>query len=340
MEHTEPQPSPNTDQILVAHDGELARIVLNRPRAINALTEEMVTEISALLEQWRDDEIVSVVTIEGAGERGLCAGGDVVAVSRAGADGGDHTGFFRAEYAMNEALAAYPKPIVAFMDGVVMGGGVGVSAFTRLRLVTERTKLAMPETIIGFFPDVGALYLLSRAPGELGAFLALTGTTIGAADVIAVGLADRLIDSAEWPAVRDAAATGASLDGFGTVPAQAPLLARREWIDACFAGDDPAAILARLESSDVPAAVEAAAAIRARSPLSVAITLEALRRAADLPDVVAVLAQDLRIAGNLGVDADFTEGVRAQLIDKDRSPRWKHDRVEDVTRAEVEAVFA
>lgn len=340
MEHTEPQPSPNTDQILTARDGALARIVLNRTRAINALTQEMVTEISALLDQWRDDDSVSTVSIEGAGERGLCAGGDVVAVSKAGADGGDHTEFFRAEYAMNSALASYPKPIVAFMDGIVMGGGVGVSAFTRLRLVTERTKLAMPETIIGFFPDVGALYLLSRAPGELGTFLALTGTTVGPQDVIGVGLADRLIDSGEWEAVRSAAAAGESLDGFGQVPQDYPLAAQRGWIDECFAGTDPAAIVARLEASDLPEATQAAEAIRARSPLSVAITLEALRRAADLPDIDAVLEQDLRMAGNLGTDSDFAEGVRAQLIDKDRTPRWKHDRVEDVTRAEVEAVFA
>lgn len=333
------QPAPGTDEVLQARTGAVARIILNRPRAINALTLPMVEAISALLDDWADDDTVETVTIEGAGERGLCAGGDVVAARREALAGADHLAFFTAEYAMNNRLASYAKPVVAYMDGIVMGGGVGVSAFARHRVVTERSKVAMPETIIGFFPDVGAMYLLSRAPGELGTHLALTGATVRGGDAIATGLADVLIDSGQWPDLLTALADGGPMPTTGDSTPASALSDQRSRIDECYAGDDAAAIVQRLEAHPSEEARAAAELLRQRSPLSVAVTLEGLRRAATMDTVQDVLDQDLLIADHLAMHGDFAEGVRAQLVDKDRSPQWKHARVEDVTREEVLAAF-
>ncbi|YAL83460.1 3-hydroxyisobutyryl-CoA hydrolase [Dermacoccaceae bacterium W4C1] len=339
------RPAPDTDEILVGRAGAAAHLVLNRPRAINALTTAMVTQVSHLLQEWAADPQVSVVTISGAGERGLCAGGDVVAARAAVEAGADPLGFFRDEYAMNAALVDFAKPVVAFMDGVVMGGGVGISAYAGVRLVTERTRLAMPETIIGFFPDVGILHLLARAPGQLGTHLALTGSTITGADAVALGLADRVVESGAWPALVHDLEQGVDPDeavqtaATGASSGEAPLLAQRSWTQECYASGDPATILAQLESHPAPGAQAAAAAIRARSPLSVAATVEALRRAAQLPTVQAVLDQDLVLAGNLVREGDFAEGVRAQLVDKDRTPKWRDASVEDISRERVLALF-
>lgn len=341
MDATRPdaQAAPGTDEIQFVREGALARLFLARPKAINALNLPMIKGISALMTEWADDDGVQTVAIEGAGERGLCAGGDVVAVRRAHLEGEDHLLFFREEYDMDALLADYPKPVVAFQDGIVMGGGIGVSAFAQHRLVTERSKIAMPETIIGFFPDVGARWLLSRAPGELGTYLALTGATIGGADAISAGLADTQIDSGDWEALVARLAQGEPVpDDLGSTP-PAPLEAERGWIDECFAGDDAGVIVQRLEASPVEAARAAAELIRARSPISVAVTLEGIRRAATTDTVREVLDQDLVLADHLVTTGDFDEGVRAQLVDKDRSPRWKHARVEDVTPAEVQAAF-
>lgn len=334
------QPAPGTDEVLQSRQGALARIILNRPRAINALTLPMVEAVHDLLITWATDDTVTSVTIEGGGDRGLCAGGDVVAVRRALLDGGDDSAFFRAEYAMNSLIASYPKPVVAFQDGIVMGGGVGISAYAARRLCTDRTKVAMPETIIGFFPDVGALYLLARTPGELGTHLALTGPTVSGADAIAAGLSDALIDAAAWePLCAQLADGGALPDLDGTAPAS-PLAQARSWIDECYAGDDAALILQRLQTHADPAAQEAAALLEARSPVSVAATLVALRRAARLDSVQAVLEQDLVLARHLVEEGDFAEGVRALLVDKDRQPRWKHASLAEVPRSVVDGFFA
>lgn len=332
------QPASGTDQVLQARRGAVGRIILNRPRAINALTLTMVRAISALLTEWAEDDSVQTVTIEGAGERGLCAGGDVIAARREFVDGSDHLAFFEAEYAMNNQFATYDKPVVAFMDGIVMGGGVGVSTFAGHRLVTERSKVAMPETIIGFFPDVGARYELSRAR-ELGTHMSLTGATVSGADAIAVGLADVQIDSADWPAIVEQLADGSPAPHAGEPVPASDLVAARDWIDPCYAGHDPAEIVHRLEAHEAEGAQRAASLIRQRSPLSVAVTLEGLRRAATMSTVREVLDEDLTMADHLVTRGDFAEGVRAQLVDKDRTPHWTHARLEDVTRAEVLAAF-
>lgn len=319
-------------------EGRLGRIVLDRPKALNALTLPMVEAVDAQLQQWERDEAISSLTIEGAGERGLCAGGDVVAVRTEILDGQDGQHFFEAEYAMNSRLAAYPKPIVAFQDGFVLGGGVGVSAHCSLRLATERTKVAMPETIIGFFPDVGAMHLLASAPGEIGTHLALTGQMISGADAVYAGLSDAVIDSASWPAVVSSLADGRAPD-YEAQHVRSELAGQQDWIDECYAGDDAFVILERLRTSSVEQARVAAELIAQRSPWSVSVTLAALRRAASMETVDEVLAQDLRLARVVSHHADFAEGVRAQLVDKDRAPKWTHASLDDVPKDEVDAAF-
>lgn len=327
----------DTDDVRFADDGALGRIELNRPKAINALTTPMVTDIGTVLRRWADDDAIAAVAITGAGERGLCAGGDVRAVREAIAAGDldQPYEFWRSEYAVNAQIADYPKPYVAIMDGIVMGGGVGISAHGNRRLVTERTKIAMPETIIGLFPDVGALWLLANAPGEFGTHLALTGSTIDGPSAITAGLADAMIDSASIPQVLDTLARGESIDELTSVPEPVELPA---WLEA-YAGDDAAQIVARLEASDDADARAAAEAIRARSPFSVSVTLAALRRAAAMSSVHEVLAQDLVLGRHFLAEPDFAEGVRAQLVDKDRNPKWRHASLDEVDPAEVEAAF-
>lgn len=326
--------------VLTEVRGSLGLLTLNRPRAINALDVSMMEAVPAALEAWRRDDRVQVVAIVGAGERGFCAGGDVRAVRQEHLDGGDGARFFRMEYAVDLAVAEYDKPVVAVMDGITMGGGVGLGMNADLRIVTERTQMAMPETIIGFFPDVGATYRLSRAPGELGTHVALTGATFGAGDAIALGLADTLVESSALGGVLDGLAKGdAPSASVGRADPPSGLVAERAWIDECYAGDDPVAIVGRLEASSSPEARAAAETIRSRSPLSVAITLEALRRARSAGSLAEVLEVDGVIASRMLDGSDFAEGVRAQLVDKDRDPTWRHARLEDVTRDEVLAYF-
>lgn len=324
--------------VQITTEGHLGRIVLNRPRALNALTLQMVRAVDHQLQQWLSDDAVTAVSIEGAGERGLCAGGDVVAVRAeiiAGADGQE---FFEAEYAMNERLATYPKPVAVFQNGFVLGGGVGISAHSDLRLATSHTKMAMPETIIGFFPDVGAMHLLAAAPGEIGTHLALTGQMINGADATYAGFSDAVIEPSTWTDILDQLRAGRA-PVFETLAVHSELSTQREWIDECYAGDDAVVILERLRTNASPDARLAADLIARRSPYSVCVTLAALRRAATMNSVEDVLAQDLVLARNVSHHPDFAEGVRAQLVDKDRTPRWTHRCLDDVTTDEVEAAF-
>ena len=310
-----------TDELIVEAREGVGHLVLNRPRAINALTPAMLRGIHEALDDWSDEGSIVRVEISGAGERGLCSGADVRALREHVLTGGDHMEFFEVEYAMNAAIKAFNKPYIAHMRGITMGGGLGVSAHGSRRIAYPDSAFAMPETIIGFIPDVGILYYLAQAPGELGTHVALTGNPINATDAVLVGLADE-IDEAD-----------------GEAPAS-QLAAWQGWIDECHATDDPAEVLARLEAHDDPAANAAAADLRKRCPLSVAVTLEAIRRAKGMGSVEEVLAQDLTVARHLIPRPDFLEGVRAQLVDKDRNPVWQHARVEDVTRDEVLACFA
>jgi len=312
--------------VVVEQRGRLGVLTLDRPRAINALVPEMVHLMQEALDRWADDDDVATVLVTGSGDRGLCAGGDLQGMYRDARDGTRGSiDFWRDEYHLDHTLATYPKPVVVLMDGIVLGGGIGISAHASHRVVTERTSVGMPETRIGFVPDVGGPWLLARAPGELGTHLALTASNAEAADAIALDLADVLVPSDRLPELERALETGdpgAVLARMSADPGPSSLLAQRTWIDAGYAGDDVLAIVARLRSSDVAEARRAADDIEARSPTAVTITLAALRRAATLPDLRSALDQDLAVSTFLLGVPDMAEGIRAQVIDKDRSPRW------------------
>ncbi|WBQ07955.1 enoyl-CoA hydratase/isomerase family protein [Kribbella sp. CA-293567] len=329
--------------VLFDRVGRAGHIVLNRPRAINALTHEMVKLIQSTLGSWADDAEVRTVVLTGSGERGLCAGGDIVSLYRDGLAGGTASlDFWADEYRLDATIADYPKPFVAIMDGIVLGGGIGLSAHADVRVVTERSKIGMPETGIGFFPDVGGTYLLSRAPGELGTHLALTAGSVRAGDAIAVGLADWYVPSDRLPALIAELATKAPADALAAVAEPAPesaLLADRDWIDAAYEGDDASKILARLESSESGAARDTAGVIAAKSPTSVKVTLRALRSAADLPTLREALDQEYRLSARFHGSHDFLEGVRAQVIDKDRNPQWVPSSIDEVPEEAVAAYF-
>ena len=330
-----------TEHVLYARDGRCGRILLNRPRVLNVLNNLMVTSILAQLLDWAQDDDVVTVSIQGAGVRGLCAGGDVRALRTVVMAGsGEAVKFWAHEYQMNAVIASYPKPFVAFMDGIVMGGGVGLSAHGSLRLVTETAQVAMPETAIGFSPDVGSLFLLSRAPGEIGTHLAMTGLSIGGADAITCGLADALIATKDIPGVITRLAAGESLDaGIGSTKMLGEDAATQEWVDLCYAGNDAVTILEALRAHPAPGAQHAADILASRSPLAVCVALEAIRRARRMDTLAQVLAQDLMLAGSLADSVDFVEGVRALLVDRDKAPRWQHGSLADVDPAEVTRVF-
>ncbi len=341
--------SPDVEApVLTRVEGRAGYIVLNRPKSINALTLEMVRIIRSTLTAWRDDERVQTVVLTGAGERGLCAGGDIVAIHRDAvsdqpAERTASATFWREEYALNAMIASYPKPYVAFMDGIVLGGGVGVSAHGSHRVVTERTSVGMPETGIGFVPDVGGTWLLSRAPGQLGTHLALTAGSVGAGDALELGLADWYVESAKIPSLLSALESerpGAAIAAHASISPEGKLTANREWIDSCYRGDDVAAILTALLKHPTPAAQAAAQTLATRSPTAMAVTLRALRSAAGFPDLNAALVQELRMVIRFLDCPDFAEGVRAAVIDKDRKPAWYPRRADDVWPEDIDRFFA
>jgi enoyl-CoA hydratase len=304
----------------------------------------MVRRIDEALTEWERDTAVETVVITGAGERGLCAGGDIRAIhddARDG-DGTASAAFWRDEYRLNARIARYPKPYVAVMDGIVMGGGVGVSAHGSVRVVTERSRVAMPETGIGFVPDVGGTRLLALAPGELGTHLALTGAQIGAADALLCGLADHYVPAAVLPEFLGALAVlpvEESLDGHVRTPPQGVLAARRDWIDNCYAADTVEEIVRRLLAHGDPAAKEAAETLLAKSPTALKVTLASLRRARTLGSLEPVLNQEYRVSCAALDMPDLVEGIRAQVVDKDRRPRWSPKTLDEVTESDVERFF-
>ncbi|MBF9069214.1 enoyl-CoA hydratase/isomerase family protein [Streptacidiphilus fuscans] len=326
------------DEVLTERRGRVGLIVLNRPKAINALTHGMVRQIAAALDAWEHDDGVATVVITGAGERGLCAGGDIVAIHRSATSGDPRAAedFWRDEYRLNARIARYAKPYVALMDGIVMGGGVGVSAHGSVRIVTERTRLAMPETAIGFVPDVGGTYLLSRAPGELGTHLALTADSVGAGDALLCGLADHFVPSERLDALLDDLAVldvPAALARHAADAPPAALAEHRDWIDDCYAAPTAEAIVERLLAVGVVAAKETAERITAKSPTAVTATLASVRRARELGTLEEVLAQEYRVSCAAVRHPDLAEGIRAQVIDKDRTPHWQPAALRDVDDA-------
>ncbi|GHC50332.1 enoyl-CoA hydratase/isomerase family protein [Streptomyces flavofungini] len=336
--------SVDAPPVLTRVEGRAGHIVLNRPRALNALDHPMVRLIDEALTAWEHDDAVRTVVVTGAGERGLCAGGDIRAVRADILAGGGaaSAAFWHDEYLLNARIARYGKPYVAVMDGYVMGGGVGVSAHGDVRVVTERSQVAMPETIIGFVLDVGATHLLTRAPGELGTHLALTGTAMGAGDALLCGLADHYVPSERLADFTAALADTDAPDAVRTYAAPAPegeLAARRAWIDSCYAADSVEEIVDRLQSCGERAAKETAEVLLSRSPTALKVTLAALRRARALGYLEEALNQEYRVSCACLTAPDFPEGVRAQVVDKDRAPRWSPAELGSVTEAAVERFF-
>lgn len=332
-----------SDEILTGVEDGVGFVTLNRPKAINSLNQNMVTVLSTVLRDWERDDAVRAVVLCGAGDRGLCAGGDVVAIYHsARADGVAARRFWFDEYLLNAQIGRFAKPYVALMDGIVMGGGVGVGSHANVRVVTDTTKMAMPEVGIGFIPDVGGTYLLSRAPGSLGVHVALTGTPFSGADAIALGFADHYVSHDKLDQLRRAiVAEGVegALIGHTIEPPQSELVAQREWIDECYGGDSVADIVAALRGHDAAPARAAAEVIATRSPIALSVTLASVRRAAKLATLQDVLTQEYRVSCASLRSHDLVEGIRAQLVDKDRNPAWSPASLAEVRTADVDAYF-
>jgi len=339
------------EEVLVSRRGALGHIRLNRPRALNSLTLDMVRTITRALDRFERDPGIAVVLLDGAGERGLCAGGDIRAIYDSGRRRDGHAErFLREEYALNARIASYPKPYVAVMDGITMGGGVGVSAHGRHRVVTERTRFAMPEVSIGFFPDVGATWLLSRAPGEAGTYLAMTGEAIGPGDTIHAGLADTHVVSADLSALHDAlaslapSATGGdvsrTLEALSRPPEPGLLRGNRATIDRVMSFEEVGEICGALERDGSEFAARVLRAMTAASPTSLKLTLRLLRLGRSSARLEECLVREYRAACRALRGHDFYEGIRAAVIDKDKRPRWSPERLADVSDALIDEHLA
>ncbi len=339
-----------SQDVLLERIGSAAVIRLNRPKALNSLTLTMVRMMASALEDFAQDPKVSCVIVKGEGERGLCAGGDIRMIHEMGRAGDPEvTRFWREEFPLNYRIAHYPKPYVALMDGIVMGGGVGISAHGKHRIVTERTKLAMPETGIGYVPDVGATWLLPRAPGEIGTWIALTAEAIGAADAIYAGLADVHLPSDRLGAVTERLGelpSGASdeqvravIDRFAVMPGESQLRLHRELIDRTFRFGTVEEIAAALKKEDNAFAASTGALIGRRSPTSLKLALRLLREGRQSSSLVECLEREFTAAVKILLNHDFYEGVRAAVIDKDRNPQWSPGKLEEVTEQDVSKYF-
>jgi enoyl-CoA hydratase len=337
--------------LIARREGSAGIIRLNRPKAINAVTLEMFRDIDTALDEFEADPAVAVIVLEGAGERGLCAGGDIRALYESSKVNGDlGKVLWREEYILNARIAKFPKPYVAFMDGIVMGGGVGLSAHGRHRVVTEKTRLAMPEVGLGFFPDVGGTWLLSRAPGELGTYFGLTGQTMNGPDAIYARFADAVVPSAKLPALREmltkvrpgtmSSEVKALIDGFATGETSGPVAAMQSRIDGWFAHDRMEDIVAALNRDGSELAQATLKALSEKSPRGMVVTLKLLRLARGSSSLEECLVREYRAALEVFRSDDFREGVRAAVIDKDRNPKWSPPRIEEVTPAMIAPYFA
>lgn len=305
--------------IHIRREGRALRITLNRPQALNALSHAMALELNEALDTWRDEPDVALVIIDAAGERAFCAGGDIAAMYHAGKANNHEIGqwFFADEYRMNAAINDYPKPIIAFMQGFVMGGGVGVGGHASIRVVGDSTQMAMPECGIGLIPDVGGTWLLSRAPGRIGEYLGLTSARMGPGDAIHAGFADLYLPEAEWPAaIARLAETGDPATLTGHAPPASPIKGRDL---SAFGGRSVDEIIDALETAGDEASLKA---LRRNSPLSMAATLTMVRAARGDQRLQDSLSREYRFTNRATAQGDFLEGVRAQIIDKDRTPKW------------------
>ena len=337
--------------LIARREGAAGVIQLNRPKAINAVTLEMFRDVEKALDAFEVDPAVAVILLEGAGERGLCAGGDIRALYESSKVKGDLGKIlWREEYILNARIAKFPKPYVAFMDGIVMGGGVGLSAHSSHRIVTERTKLAMPEVGLGFFPDVGGTWLLARSPGEIGTYFGLTGQTMNGPDAVYAGFADAVVPSGKLVALREAltklrpgvtaAEVKSVIDGYATGETSGPVAAIEPQIDAWFGHDRMQDIVAALQADGSELAQATLKTLNEKSPRGMVVALKLLRLARASSSLEECLVREYRAALEVFASDDFREGVRAAVIDKDRNPKWSPPRIEDVTPEMVASYFA
>ena len=338
--------------LLIATEGRAGRITMNRPKALNALSWDMSLALEKALNGWKDDDAVSLVVIDACEGRAFGAGGDIKKMWEHGSKG-DYAyarGFWSDEYRMNALLRNYPKPIVSMVDGIVMGGGVGIASNCSHRVFSEKTLLAMPETGIGLLPDVGGTFILSRAPGRVGEYLGLTGTRIGVADAIFAGFADWFVPSAQLKALTEAlCASGdvAEIQKFKRPPESAvnpevaPFVAGLQAeIDEVFDGSTPMGIVETLQETEADWAKDAAKAILRACPLSVASTLIAVRHSREMSTIEEALAEEYRFTYRSQEEGELNEGVRAQIVDKDRNPKWASPRLQDVWPDRAMAMLA
>ncbi|SMX30892.1 enoyl-CoA hydratase/isomerase family protein [Octadecabacter ascidiaceicola] len=330
-------------EIVIRKEGKAGRATLNRPGALNALTAAMALALEDALDQWRDDVDVAVVVIDAAGEKAFCAGGDIAELYAHGTAGDFDFGraFWWQEYRLNLKIATYPKPIVVFMQGFVMGGGVGVAGHASHRIVGESTKIAMPECGIGLMPDVGGTFLLGRAPGEAGVYLGLTGGRMGPADAITATFADYFVPEAEWGDLKTKMIDDADLSAIEVATKSAPegtLVQNAAAIDDLFAGQTISEIAANLANSDTEFAAAAAKKLSKGAPLSLACALVTIRQARQ-GDLKAALQMEYRFSYRAQEQGDFLEGIRAQIIDRDFKPKWQHADF-DVPPKDIDTMLA
>ncbi|MBS0247915.1 MAG: enoyl-CoA hydratase/isomerase family protein [Proteobacteria bacterium] len=338
-------------EILFERRGAAGLVTLNRPKALNAVTHGMVTALRAQLDEWADDPAITRIVIAGAGEKAFSAGGDIRHLYDLGKAGraAEALQFWRDEYPLNVVIKNYRKPYVALIDGIVMGGGVGLSVHGSHRVAGDRYSFAMPEVGIGFFPDVGATWFLPRMPGELGTYCALTGERFNAADALYAGLATHRIPSARFPALIEGLSGTVSVDAvlaaFSEPAGEGPIGARRHLIDHIFGGHEVEVMLERLDHEaatngpDAEWAGKTAAVMRGKSPTSLKLALAQVRFGA-MHDFETCMRTEMRIVSRIVADHDFYEGVRAVIVDKDNKPRWNPPTLKAVTHADIDRHFA
>jgi len=335
-----------TDDVLTYREARIGRIRLNRPKALHALNTDMCVAMAAALEEWRGDPAVEAVLIDHAEGRGFCAGGDIRMVAESGkTDGEEARRFFFEEYRMNHALFTYAKPVVTVMDGITMGGGVGISLPAKVRVATENTKFAMPETGIGLFPDVGGGWYLPRLPGRMGQFLALTGHRLNGAECLALGLATRYLPAEALPRAKQLIAEqpqaiAATLDPLAVEPPPAPILDHRNEIDRLFGSDILEEVFAALEADGGAWAAEQLAILKTKSPQTMKVSLRLLHDGARMATFADEMRQEYAVATRVAQRHDFLEGVRAVIVDKDNAPRWNPANPKGVTDHVIEQIFA
>jgi enoyl-CoA hydratase len=326
--------------IIIRQTGRAGHITLNRPKALNALTWEMCLAIEKALDDWRNDDSIALIIIDGAGERAFCSGGDIAEMYAAGTRGEFDYGrrFWRDEYRLNRKIFLYPKPIVSFLHGFTMGGGVGVGCHASHRIVCDSSRIAMPECGIGLVPDVGGSLMLALSPGRLGEYLALTGDRMDAGDAIFAGFADHMIPQDHWEKAKTALATTGEATALEPFIAPAPDSRLAGWqseIDTIFAGERLGDIYRAMPANPGPAVAHARKLMDRNAPFAMACATEIIHRVRNGLRIENALDQEFRFTYRCGPQGDFIEGIRAAIIDRDRKPRWQHASWEDVTTAEV-----